>query len=207
MSLRSPGSTLDQELPDRVVYGLDPLVPAYFRLSGTSMAAPVVTGVVALMLERTPTLTPAQVKRHLMNTAAPLAYGSPDATGSGLVSAVAAVTDPDQSVPAVTVPVSAGFAGDVYPYLYGQPLVWRDPAFNSGVDTNGVAWSAVDWSNVVWDDITWDNLRWESFNWSAVSWQDMTWEGITWEDITWDTVTLKDKLKGRKVRKGWGALD
>ena len=207
VSLRSPGSTLDQELPDRVVYGLDPLVPAYFRLSGTSMAAPVVTGVVALMLERTPTLTPAQVKRHLMNTAAPLAYGSPDATGSGLVSAVAAVTDPDQSVPAVTVPVSAGFAGDVYPYLYGQPLVWRDPAFNSGVDTNGVAWSAVDWSNVVWDDITWDNLRWESFNWSAVSWQDMTWEGITWEDITWDTVTLKDKLKGRKVRKGWGALD
>src|SRR5882762_1164377 len=76
VSLRSPGSTLDLELPDRLVAGLDPLVPAYFRLSGTSMAAPVVSGVVALMLERTPTLTPAQVKSRLMGTATPLAYGS-----------------------------------------------------------------------------------------------------------------------------------
>ena len=207
VSLRSAGSTLDQELPDRVVYGLDPLVPAYFRLSGTSMAAPVVTGVVALMLERTPTLTPAQVKQHLMSTAAPLAYGAADTTGSGLVSAVAAVTDPDQSVPAVTVPVSAGFAGGVYPYLYGQPLVWRDLAFNGGVDSRGVPWTDVNWSDITWDDITWENLSWLSFNWSAINWQDMTWESITWEDITWDTVTLKDKSKGRKVRSGWEALD
>ncbi len=207
VSLRSPGSTLDQELPDRIVAGLDPLAPAYFRLSGTSMAAPVVAGVVALMLERTPTLTPAEVKRHLTSTATPLAYGSPETTGSGLVSAVAAVMDSERGAPAVTVSVSAGFASDVYPYLYGQPLVWRDSAFNGGVDSNGVLWSAVDWSNVVWDDITWDNISWDSFNWSAVSWQDMTWESISWEDITWDTVTLKDKAKGRRVHKGWEALD
>lgn len=39
---------------------------AYFTLNGTSMAAPVVSGAVALMLEKTPSLTPNQVKARLM---------------------------------------------------------------------------------------------------------------------------------------------
>src|SRR5206468_223445 len=41
----------------------------YMRLSGTSMATPVVTGVVALLLDKTPSMTPDQVKARLMKTA------------------------------------------------------------------------------------------------------------------------------------------
>ena len=209
VSLRSPASTLDLQLPDRVVAGLDPLAPAYFRLSGTSMAAPVVAGVVALILERTPTLSPAQVKQRLMGTAVPLAYGSLYTTGSGLVSAPAAVAAVDQTAAAVAAPVSAGFASTVYTSLSGQPLVWRDTGFNGGVDSKGVPWSAVNWTDITWDLITWENLVWEAFNWSVVSWQDVTWESVTWEDITWDTLSakLKAKGKGHKVRSGWEALD
>jgi serine protease AprX len=209
VSLRSPGSTLDLQLPDRAVAGLDPLAPAYFRLSGTSMAAPTVAGVVALILERNPTLAPAQVKQRLKSTAVPLAYGSLYTTGSGLVNAPAAVVAVDQTPDAAAAPVSAGFAGNVYASLYGQPLVWRDLGFNGGVDSRAVPWSDVKWSDITWDVITWQNLTWESFNWSAVSWQDLTWEGVTWEDITWDTLILKDKTKGKghKVRSGWEALD
>jgi serine protease AprX len=40
----------------------------YFRLSGTSMAAPMVAGVVALMLQEEPGLTPDQVKYRLINS-------------------------------------------------------------------------------------------------------------------------------------------
>jgi serine protease AprX len=211
VSLRSPGSTLDRELTDRLVSGLDPLTPAYFRLSGTSMAAPIVSGVVALMLERSPTLTPAQVKDRLKTSATALGYGSPDATGSGLVNALAAVTATGQGDAPVD-EVSAGFASEMYPFVYGQPLAWRDLAFNGGLDSNGVAWTDVSWANVTWDLVTWENLSWETFNWSGVNWEDISWEGITWEDISWELTSGKDKGKGKNKGLGsrvslWGALD
>ena len=41
----------------------------YFRLSGTSMATPVVSGAAALLLQQNPLLTPDQVKARLMKTA------------------------------------------------------------------------------------------------------------------------------------------
>ncbi|KAA6460439.1 hypothetical protein DYQ86_14135 [Acidobacteria bacterium AB60] len=41
----------------------------YFYLSGTSMAAPMVSGAAALLLEKNPSLTPDQVKARLMKTA------------------------------------------------------------------------------------------------------------------------------------------
>ena len=41
----------------------------YFRLSGTSMATPLVSGAAALMVDRDPTLTPDMVKARMMKTA------------------------------------------------------------------------------------------------------------------------------------------
>src|SRR6516164_8059907 len=53
--------------------GVDVLVPAprgtYQFTTGTSVAAAEVSGIVALLLERNPSLTPADVRRILMRTA------------------------------------------------------------------------------------------------------------------------------------------
>lgn len=64
----------------------------YGALSGTSMAAPHVTGVVALMLETNPDLGPSDVKRILLATAQDLGpKGRDHETGYGFVNAIAAV--------------------------------------------------------------------------------------------------------------------
>ncbi len=63
----------------------------YTATIGTSMSAPHVAGVVALLLEANPALTPAQVRNLLATTATPMA-GCPVAhCGAGQVNALAAV--------------------------------------------------------------------------------------------------------------------
>jgi serine protease AprX len=170
------------------------------------MSSAVVSGVVALMLEARPQLTPAHVKRRVMGTATPLSSASTTATGRGLVNAFTAAGPTDVSLTLSTAPVSLWFASEIYQVLSGQPLVWRDLTSNGGVDSAGTPWTLVSWRNVVWNSITWENLSWESFNWSAVSWEDISWEaGISWEDISWESNTPKDK--GRTDDRGGKVLD
>ncbi len=68
VSLLVPGSTLDKEYPQFEVASSKGQA-AYYRMSGTSMATPLVSGTVALMLQQNPSLTPDQVKARLMLTA------------------------------------------------------------------------------------------------------------------------------------------
>ena len=68
VSIRDGGSTLDTLYPQFEVFSSN-RNSKYFVLSGTSMATPLVSGAVALMLQQTPSLTPDQVKARLMKTA------------------------------------------------------------------------------------------------------------------------------------------
>ncbi len=90
-SLAAPNSTLARTLADYLLPGTrrTGALP-YLSLSGTSMAAPVISGTVALMLEANPRLTPNAVKAILQYTAQ--ARGeSALAEGAGLVNARGAV--------------------------------------------------------------------------------------------------------------------
>ena len=71
---------------------LDPAhQPYYSHMSGTSMATPHVSGVIALMLEANPDLTPAQVKAILEETATNMTGRLPWEAGAGHLNAYAAV--------------------------------------------------------------------------------------------------------------------
>lgn len=65
--------------------------PIYQTYMGTSMAAPHVAGLVALMLSRNPTLTPAQVLAALQANARPVPGTCTGGCGAGLVDAAATV--------------------------------------------------------------------------------------------------------------------
>lgn len=80
ISLRAPGSTVDTQNPQARVGD------AEFRGSGTSFSAPIVSGIVAQMLQADPTLTPDQVKHGLLAGATSI-EGDPTAMGAGTVRA------------------------------------------------------------------------------------------------------------------------
>lgn len=105
------GQDLDVAAPGSWVVGpyqLQSGQPSYYFLGGTSMASPHVTGVVALMLEKNPSLTAAEAEAILEATAIPLGAGTrtivgpsgatedvswdTDATGAGLLDAAAALS-------------------------------------------------------------------------------------------------------------------
>ena len=79
--------------PDVSAPGVDILSAAYddnyghYSFSGTSMATPCVAGVMALMLDKNPNLTPADICRILETTATPLDYKKSNRTGSGRINA------------------------------------------------------------------------------------------------------------------------
>ena len=64
-------------------------------MSGTSMATPCTAGVMALLLEKEPTLTPADICRLLETTAVPLSATKSNRTGSGRIDALAAIEEID----------------------------------------------------------------------------------------------------------------
>jgi serine protease AprX len=92
MSLAVPGSTFYTSQSQFLVKGSKPLgFMPYLALSGTSMAAPVVSGTVALMLEANPNLTPNLIKAILQYTAESYPGYSPLRQGAGFLNALGAV--------------------------------------------------------------------------------------------------------------------
>lgn len=106
--LAAPGSflwsTRSFDAPDTNYFGVVPGNDNYAILAGTSMAAPHVAGIAALVWESNPSLTGAQMRARLKHTADP-PPGAPDNTwGHGKVNALRAVTE---SVASITAPAAA----------------------------------------------------------------------------------------------------
>jgi serine protease AprX len=202
VSLRAPGSELDALFPDRQVTVLGSLSADYYRLSGTSMAAPVVSGTIALMFERSPNLSTAQVKSRLKSTATSLSFGTANDRGAGLVNAYGAAASLSIEKERGAGRVSDAFAKDMKRFIQGQQFVWRDLTFNGGVDSGGATWEGVTWETVRWDPVTWENVTWEGFTWEGV-----TWEGVTWETVTWQSTDQQSTGAQSGTGTTWDPVD
>ncbi|MBI3973656.1 MAG: S8 family serine peptidase, partial [Chloroflexi bacterium] len=143
----------------------------YIRLSGTSMAAPVVSGVAALVLQARPTLTPNEVKALLVHTARPVPGPG---TGAGYPDAVAAVRY-SGAIPRA----NAGLVPNRYLALAGYAAL-------TGRTT--VSWDTVSWDTVSWDTVSWDTVSWDTVSWDTVSWDTVSWDTVSWDTVSWDSV-------------------
>jgi serine protease AprX len=123
----------------------------YIQLSGTSMAAPSVSGVAALYIERNPTIRPGQLKALLRSTANALNLPG---TGAGYPDAARAV--------AYTGLVGNADRG-IVPNNYLKVLYMAANSLSSLPD--------VSWDTVSWDSVSWDSVSWDSVSWDAVSWE------------------------------------
>jgi hypothetical protein len=126
--------------------------------AGTAISSAVASGVVALVLEAHPWLTPDEVKRRLMSTARPVIDLVEQEhwrlrQGAGLIDAWAAVHSPT----AAGVEDGPAEGGFVWSESAGQGLVWSDDAYGGMVGSDsalkGLLWS--DWRTsvgMVWSD-------------------------------------------------------
>jgi subtilisin family serine protease len=161
-----------------------------FTMSGTSMAAAVTTGVVALMLQSDPSLTPDEVKCRLLASSRPavssdgtLAY-SVFQQGAGLINAVSAVNSSASGCANQGLNIAADLAGSEH---FGGPA---NQDANGNYYIMNMAASAAGTPEVS-DGFTWSaGYAWgQGYSWSdGYVWsQSYTWtKGYTWtKSYTW----------------------
>jgi serine protease AprX len=175
VSLRVPGSYLDIQYPDARVG--DP----YFRGSGTSQAAAVVSGAAALLLSQRPNMSPDQLKRLLMATARPIPNTSYSTQGAGLIDLSAAF---DTDTPN---------AGQYWQHSNGSPQgVWWNVA-----DATGNSWSTASAGN------SWSGNSWTSTGWTGPGWDDADFvAGNSWSSVGWLDASLTNSRE-RGVCTDW----
>jgi serine protease AprX len=154
VSLRVPGSTLDEEFPGARVGD------AFFRGSGTSQSAAVVSGLAARLLAQRPELTPDQLKALLRRGAVDL----PDpawADGAGRVDVARSEALPTPGADAVQRWALA--APDL------KRLFKRG---NRRLETGATNWNGRRWSGMKWNGRRWSGMKWAGMKWSGAAWDE-----------------------------------
>jgi hypothetical protein len=145
------------------------------KLSGSSLAAPIVAGIAADVLMLHPSFTPDQVKGALMVGARPVP-GAGRAAGVGEVYAAAALDappNPNRALNRFLVAHSAG--GAAFDDAAWLAVVKASPTWDS------VSWLD-GWTGAAWPLVSWSDLSWSDVSWSDVSWSDVSWADVSWSD-------------------------
>ncbi len=180
-NLASPNAVLARQYPDRIVD------QRYLRLSGTSMAAPVVSGIAALALQAHPEWTPDQVKSAIVGTARPLAS---EGAGKGEVSALGAVSTTSPGYANAGIPLNKAIAGLVGTSTFNSAS-WNSASWNSA-SWNSASWNSASWNSASWNSASWNSASWNSASWNSASWNSASWNSASWNSASWNTVAFPD---------------
>jgi serine protease AprX len=209
-SLRDPGSFIDATYPEGLVTDG---TGRYFKGSGASQAAAVVSGAAALLLQQRPALTPDQVKKLLTSTAVPMKGVDAIAQGAGQVNVSAAITaaTPTAAKAAQVFPRARGTGTlegargtahvadpDTGVELTGErdimnqpwtPKTWTVTAAAgrswTGGTWNGAVWAGADWKGTSWSSKTWKSTVWTAPSWSGTAWTARSWSSANWTATGW----------------------
>jgi serine protease AprX len=170
ISVLANSSPWKYEYPDRVI-----MDDEYFRISGTSMAAPMVAGAAALLLQAEPNLTPDQVKYRLVHASESLS------------------TLPYLNVyKALTTPTTESANEGIIPHMLLAKMAliayWSTEECGETCDWENVDWGAVNWDSVNWDSVNWNSVNWNSVNWNSVNWNSVNWNSVNWNSVNWNSV-------------------
>jgi serine protease AprX len=213
VSLSAPASSLFAAFPSLQVPIGNESAASYMLLSGTSMAAPIVSGTAALMLEANSRLSANAVRAVLEFTAQRLTSTSLLAQGAGQLNALGAVRLARLIAPGAPVGQiwlrSVGGVPEDYDMLNGEPLAWAknivwgdrillgDSAYvHMRVWADNIVWGQ-DVDNIVWgqcsgggcDNIVWGQCSTSGCNnivWGQCSGSDC--DNIVWGDGTLDNI-------------------
>ena len=232
VSLAAAGSHFAETKPEFLLDGSPVLgYKPYLSLTGTSMAAPVVSGTVALMLEANPALTPNLVKAILQYTAQPYPDYEPLRQGAGFLNALGGVhlaafyarNQVGEVIPAQDI-WSRGIIWGNYlisdGYLNPLANAW-DPRVVWGADHGPDGQEPIVWGttcgrrcgNVVWgtEDATGENVVWASGGRGNVVWGTGGRGNVVWGtggrgNVVWGTADDGGALWGmvRRDNVVWG---
>ena len=182
----------------------------YMSMTGTSMAAPVVSGTVALMLQANPSLTPNLVKAILQYTAEVHSGYNALEQGAGFLNALGAVR--------LAKFYATGQKGSKAPFspAWSRHIFWGNHSLTGGIMSpkasawkNGVQWGALKGTsasdNIVWgtdagnDNIVWgtsanDNIVWGTDCGGADCGDNIVWGTDDADNIVWGTDDGSDNI-------------
>jgi serine protease AprX len=160
VSTLAPGSSFATACPTCVIGG------AYFQLSGTSLAAPMVAGVAADLLAAHPRWTPSMVKGAIVNTASPLFDGGSEVRATAAYWASGSQLASDQGL---------------------TPNSLIDPATDT-IDYDAASWSAASWSTAA-DPLaaSWSAASWSCADCSSGGAGGVSPSAASWSDVGWAT--------------------
>jgi len=214
VSLIPPNSAIQQANPQAIIGKHD------FVGSGTSFSAAIVSGLVALLLQADPSLTPDQVKAALLFGATQGPVGDPMVDGHGIANIVNAVAaggsvaldqgpaaNAESTSPPATVSLASTWADSTW-----NPANWSGPAWTAaqlnngqpgspsnpvtGTGWDGTAWNGDAWNGAAWSEPTWDGAAWNGAAWNGAAWNGAAWNGAAWNGAAWNGAAWNDE--------GWG---